>query len=101
MATPKKKKPAPAKQRTLVNPKREYKPMGGLHVLLAQSFPAKRTADYNVFDVKWLARQLEMTEEGIYSYLRQNSLPFKRAEEIVELPGCKKRLQDFLPFVSR
>lgn len=99
MATPKKKKPATRKG--IVNPKRVYKPMGGLHVLLARSFPDQRTADYDVFDVKWLARQLEMTEEGVYSYLRQNTLPFKRAEQIVELPGCKKRLQDFLPFVSR
>jgi len=99
MATPKKKSAATRKR--IDNPKRIYKPMGGLHVLLAQSFPTKRTADYDVFDVKWLARQLEMTEEGIYSYLRQNSLPFKRAEEIVELAGCKKKLADFLPFVSR
>lgn len=98
MATPKKKKPTPRK---LLNPNRVYKPMGGLHVLLAKAFPDKRTAGYDVFDVKWLARQLDITEEGIYSYLRQNTLPFKRAEQIAELPECKKRLQDFLPFVSR
>lgn len=99
MATPK-KKAAPSKRR-IDNPKRIYKPMGGLHVLLAQSFPEKRTAGYDVFDVEWLAQQLEMTEEGVYSYLRQNALPFRRAEQITEIEGCRKRLKDFLPFVTR
>jgi len=77
------------------------KPMGELHILLANAFPEARTAKYDVLDVEWLAKKLKVTDEGVYTWLRNNALPFKRAEQIVGIDGCRKKLKDFLPYISR
>jgi transposase-like protein len=78
---------------------------GDLHKLLKRIFPEHRTARDNVFDVKRLASELGMTAEAIYKWLRQDSLPPKRARQLVELAnaGLKKpvvEIEDFLPHLD-
>ena len=81
---------------------------GELHKLLKTTFPEYRTARDNVFDVKRLAGDLDMTAEAIYKWLRNDTLPAKRARQIVEIANkankAKKRplveLEVFLPFLD-
>lgn len=80
--------------------KGRFRPMSDLHVLLARAFPEHRTADYDVFDVAWLAKKLKITEQGVYRWLRDNELPASRAKQIVKIKGCRKKLSDFLPYMS-
>lgn len=75
------------------------KPKGKVHALLARAFPEHRTKDYDVFNVEWLATKLEMTEEGIYKWLREDRLPLKRARQIVKIRGCRISLDDLMPYV--
>lgn len=76
-------------------------PMGKLHVLLAKAFPEHRTATYDVLDIEWLSKKLKITEESIYNWLRNDSIPFVRAEQIVAIRGCRVKLDAFLPYISR
>lgn len=78
---------------------------GDLHKLLKKIFPQYRTARNNVFDVKRLAAELKMTPEAIYKWLRQDSLPPKRARQIVALAAEGRAvppatIEDFLPFLD-
>lgn len=75
-------------------------PKGDLHKLLTQAFPERRTASYDVLDIGWLAAKLEMSEEGIYKWLREDTLPTKRARQIVKIKGCRKTFDDFLPHIA-
>lgn len=79
--------------------RRWSKPMGKLHILFAKAFPEHRTKDYDVFNVEWLATKLEMTEEGIYKWLRDDRIPLKRARQIVKIRGCRIELEDLMPYV--
>lgn len=99
MATPKKsaKKPPPKKKAA---PKRSYEPMSPLHILLTKAFPEHRTASYDVLDIKWLAGKMECTDEGVYTWLRDNCLPMKRARALVAIRGCRIKLDEILPFVK-
>lgn len=76
------------------------KPMGKLHVLLANSFPTKRTAAYSVLNIEWLAEKLGMSEEGVYKWLREDRIPFKRAKQIAKMRECTAEFEDFLPFIG-
>lgn len=71
-----------------------------LQALLAKAFPEHRTSDYDVFDVTWLAKKLKCSDEGIYKWFREGHLPYRRAVQIAELRGCRKKLKDILPFVA-
>lgn len=76
-------------------------PMGKLHVLLAKAFPEHRTATYDVLDIEWLAGKMKVTEESIYNWLRNDAIPFVRAEQLVKIRGCRIELEDLLPYISR
>lgn len=71
-----------------------------LQGLFARAFPEHRTADYDVFDISWFAKKLKMTEEGIYKWFREGRLPYKRAVQITDIPGCRIELKDLLPYVA-
>lgn len=78
---------------------------GELHALLKETFPDLRTARDNVFDVAAFSALVGMTEEGVYKWLRADSLPGRRARQIVELANEGRRkpvvtLEAFLPFIS-
>lgn len=81
-------------------PRGRFEPMSKLHILLAKAFPEHRTAKYDVLDIDWLAGKLGVTDEGVYTWLRQGVLPMKRARQIVKIKGCRVTLDDILPFVS-
>lgn len=85
------------------NPRKKAlkEPMGKLHILLARAFPEHRTASYNVLDIPWLANKLKVTDEAVYTWLRNDELPFGRAEQISKIRGCRITLADLLPYVSR
>jgi len=77
------------------------KPMGKLHVLIANAFPEHRTASYDVLDIAWLAKKLKVTDEAIYKWLRDDQLPsLARARAIVAIRGCRIKLDELLPFVA-
>jgi len=78
---------------------------GELHTRLKTAFPELRTARDNVFDVAAFAALVNMTKEGVYKWLRADSLPARRALQIVEIANKGRRkpvcsLEDFLPFIS-
>lgn len=78
---------------------------GELHNLLKTLFPELRTKRDNVFDVSAFAAKVNMTDEGVYKWLRADQLPARRARQIVELVNEGRRkpvcsLEDFLPFIS-
>lgn len=74
--------------------------MGDLHVLLTKAFPKRRTQSYAVLDVAWLARKLKVTDEGVYTWLRENKLPYKRALAITEIDECNIDIKKLMPFVK-
>lgn len=83
------------------NRNRDYGVLSELHVVLAKAFPSWRTADYSVFDVAKLAKNLKMTEEGVRKWLRANELPtMERARQIVKIKDCRCQLKTLLPFVK-
>lgn len=72
-----------------------------LQGLFAKAFPEHRTADYDVFDITWLAKKLKMkSTEGIYKWFREGHMPYKRAAQIADIPGCRIKLADLLPYVA-
>lgn len=75
-------------------------PMGELHILLARAFPKRRTQSYAVLDVAWLAKKLKVTDEGVYTWLRENKLPYKRAQAICEIEECTIDIKKLMPFVK-
>lgn len=76
-----------------------YRNLGKLHALLKTAFPNRRSGAYDVFDVLWLANQIGVTDEAIYYWFREESMPMKRARAIVAVKGCKISLGKLLPFV--
>lgn len=77
-----------------------HEPLSKLHILIAKAFPEHRTAKYDVLDIEWLASKMGVSDEGVYTWLRANSLPMKRARQIVKIKGCRIDLEALLPFVS-
>ncbi len=74
--------------------------LGPLHELLTAKLPDLK-GEGDVCDLHKLARELAMTYQGVYKWMRPNkspSLPFRQAERIVKLSERqKKKPKDFVP----
>jgi len=76
--------------------------LGPLYDVVARAFPRHRT-DTNIFDVRRLADDLEMTFEGVYKWFRLNKLSARAAVRLIRLAKRNRltltldRLLKFIP----
>lgn len=68
--------------------------LGKLHQVLSEAFPTRLTAQHRVLDVVWLAQKLGMTKQGVYRWLKEDSIPYLQAMRILSIKGCQITIED-------
>jgi len=71
---------------------------GPLYDLLKCKFPAYRT-DTGRFDVPRFANDLQMSNEGIYKWLRANKISPEGVRKAVALSRGRAKIEDFTKFI--
>lgn len=54
----------------------------------------------NTLDVKLMSKQLRVTTQNIYRWLKNNEIPARRAKQIIELPGSLLSMGDLEQFMT-
>ncbi len=81
-----------AKKKTAKTPKIS------LHAVLTKAFPDHLTVKHQVLDIEWLAKKLKITSEAIYTWFRDDKIPFARATAVCKIAGCQIELDVLLPY---
>lgn len=80
------------------NAPRALKDLGPMHQFLLAACPR---GEKDLASIPKIARLLEVSSHAVYKWIKQGFLTQARAEQIAALPGCRKTLAEFTPFVKK
>lgn len=80
------------------NAPRALQNLGPLQQFLLEACPR---GEKDLASIPKIARLLELSTPAVYKWIKQGSLTQRRAEQIASLPGCRKTLAEFTPFIKK